>query len=700
MKDKEFIGHNPFPELSPIPKNINEIQKSQREENEKNPGQRVQPGEKFSDFPLPGDKNYPGNEKHDGYNKYDSMLELQKQAEENLSDPEVAEAHELIKQAVQEKGQPNLLGKVRDVASSNAFRAAFLSVMLFSKVGQASAENLSAERQLPESQVEVINNKTIKEKNAEGNYVAGYAEFLKIKATNYFETDKAEIGEEAAKEIQDNFHKFLDGINNENFKDVMSKEWVIKGSSDERATKKWGGSNENLTKARSEALFTIIKKAINDHKYKREQRLTEEQTWQIVFKKIDISYPQGREGKENGVTYITDKINPETGEKYTDAEVAKIKKEDPEEYQKLLESCRFTNFETESDFFADAKNFDQVHFLIDESGSMAKSKIFISNHLRSIEMNKKINLNLYSDQIDPQGIECFNNSEAADKILKLDTEGSFRERQVSSTLGLINKIAAEQESKGGKEEKETHKIYVATDEAIQNTNSAVLELLQTKAKEVGADVEFLIGYSRWVGNEMQGYQKNEVIKLSLNDLAKKVENIKKKEIAKGINKDVKSQKVDDFYKQNYEAKKAEFTAYLANSRSTEFLNLLKSKGYGETAEEVADSLDQRLSGSGNYNKLNEIINIQKIHADYYRKLSGGGGDARLPEAVFNSIRALRDMIETHNEMTTVLEATKGMPEDEIPDIKDHILINVIDDVAPVKLPVKGPRDLSANLYYK
>lgn len=694
-----MIGHNPFPKLSPVPKNINEIQRLQREENAKNPGPRVKPGEKLSDFPLPGDADYPKNERNGGYNKYDSMLKFQQEAEEQLSDPAVASAHEMVKQAVAEKSKESLLGKVRDIASTNAFRAAFLSLMLFAKAGQASAESFSANELSTETKIEQAMNSANTEKKSEGNYVAGYAEFLKIKASNSFETDKADISPEAAAEIQANFNKFLDGVNNENFEDVMSKDWVIKGSSDERATKNWDGSNENLTVARTDALYKLIKESIMTHKYRADQRLSQEQTMKILTKKIDVSYPQGQEGKENGVTYITDKLNPETGENYTDAEIAKIKKDDPEKYQELLESCRFTNFETESSFFADAKNFDQVHFLIDESGSMATSKIFISNHLRSMEMNKKINLNLYSDQINPNDIECVSNSEAADKILRLSTEGSFRERQVSSTLALINKIAAEQEAKGGKEEKETHKIYVATDEAIQNTNSAVLELLQTKAQEVGADVEFLLGYSHWVGNNTEGRVKNEVVKLSLEDLAQKVNNIKIKEIAKGINKDVKSQKVDDFYKQNYEIKKTEFTAYLANSNSTEFRNLLQSKGYGETAEEIADSLDQRLSGSGNYNKLNEIVNIKKVQEDHYRKLSGQGGNADLANAVFNSIRALREMIEAHNEMDVVVEAAEGLSEDQIPDIKDNILINVIDDVAPVKLPVNGPRDLASNFYY-
>lgn len=642
---------------------------------------------------IPG---YPDD--HKGFNKYDSILELEKKSEQEINDPEVAEFNESLKTVISKQENKNILSMVREVASSKAFRAAFISLMLFAKVGQASAENLKA-KNVSENKIENSIKEEKTDKFAEGNYVAGYAEFLKIKATNYFETDKADIKPEATAEIQDNFREFLGGINNENFKDVISKNWVIKGSSDERATSNWDGSNENLTIARAEALQAIIKEALFNHKYKREQRLSTEQTMMLMNKKIEISYLKDREGKENGVTYISDKLNPETGQNYTENEITNIKKNNPELYQELLESCRFTNFETESNFFADAKNFDQVHFLIDESGSMMRSKHFISNHLRSIEMNKKINLSLYSDQINKEAVQCVSNEEAADKILKLTTEGSFRERQVNSTLGLINKIAAENSEKGNDAKKETHKIYVATDEAIQGTNSAVLELLQYKAAEVGANIEFLIGYQEWVGNQMEGYQKNSVVKVTLNELVDKVNKIKKLELANGVNKDVKSEKINDFSERNYQTKKAEFTAYLANFRSKEFRDLLSARGYGETAEEIADSLDKELSGPKNYAKLNDIIDIEKIKIEYIAKMSGRGTDAKLAEAVFNSARALRAMVEAKNERDLVMEAIKGIPGDKIPDIKDNVLINVIDDIAPVRLPVNGPNDLSSNLYY-
>jgi len=367
---------------------------------------------------------------------------------------------------------------------------------------------------------------------------------------------------------------------------------------------------------------------------------------------------------------------------------------------------------------------------------MASSKRFISSHLRNIEFNKPITLNLYSDQLDPNSeVVCQNNFEAADKILADANDGSFREKQVDSALGLVTKLAdqaMEKQNEGGKVEKQ--KIYVATDEALQGINSTTLELLKYKADQANIDVEFLLGFRETATKESTVPTiKTGVAKLSLDDLIREVNNLKDKtkkdKAAKhqhyfvankrdaegklipqdyntlGANQDhLPNQKLDAFYKEDL-AKTEEAVSAMLNVYPN-FRNFLTSKGYGKTATEIVANMEKELSGSGDYAKMRNMMNFDNLEQALRLKYMGHGRDGneeRLADDVRHCAASVRTLIEAKQQHDLITAALKGVPEDQIPNISDNVRINLANfnlgddyywDGTPVEgtviMPINGP----------
>jgi len=635
----------------------------------------------------------------------------------------------------EEKENNSLLNTVRKIATKKQAQFALATLSLLS-TGLKTHGNDRAGVNIYTKEVKLGETTSIKnaEKESEPQEKAENGNY-KLEATSYFQTDKADISPENEKKLADYLNKFLNTITPENYQEIINKAWIIRGSNDERETHNWEGKNENLTNARIDAMAKVIQQTLKNHNF---NELTEEQAEVLRNKEISRSYPKSRVGKENGVTYLTDKINPDTNSQYSEEEIETMKKNEPEKYHELLESCRYTNFEVKTVLLNFAA-YDRINFLIDESSSMKTSKSFISDQLRNTEFDKPISLFLYSDLFDPKSeINCHNNFEAADKIINLSQEGSFRERQVDAALGLVTRLAAEAlEKQKNNDRPEKQKIYIATDEALQGLNSTTLEVLYNKAKQANIDIEFMMAYSETSGDINNRFG---VIKVSLADLIKDVNNLKdqvraqrakheryftNERDAKGnlvphyYNKlgpgadELPDQKLNEFYESDLKKTENTFITMLNNHPT--FRGFLSHQGYGKTSAEITTNIENNLSGPGGYAKLSEMINIENIKNDIKLKYSGhGSSNSGLAEDLMHQGGSLRQLIEARNSRDLMLAALKDLPEDQIPNIKDNIRINLADfetnknfhwdgqaqdETTNVSLPINGPEGWTANLYY-
>ena len=655
------------------------------------------------------------SEKEISQEDLNDLEKTRERIEDDLKNSEISETHQEVKETVSKKGK-SVLEKFRQMASTKTFRAAFISLMLFAKIGQVSAENAENVKNDKENHQE---NFKPENRNSD-NYIASYHEFAesaKLRADNYFVTDKAEISPENQERLAEDFRNFLNTINTNNFKDLISKQWVVKGSSDQRKTNNWSGSNEELTKARISSVKEVISNTLKSHNF---ENLNEEEIKAISEKEIIEKYPfHNEEGKENGVTYLSDLINEETGKKYTEKEIENIRKNDNEKYLSLLDRCRYTNFEIESNFF-ELERFDRVHFLIDESGSMEASKHSIAKRLREIESNKPIELYTYSDLFNPVRLDsCHNNQEAANSIVQQVKEGSFRERQVDAIFGLINKLNAE--SKEYKTGIESQKIYLATDEALQQVSSADLQLLKSLADKSNIEVEFIIGYSKNQRDRLYFFdhkdEENDILRLSLDDVIKTVDALKAdSKIANSTEqeKNRSNENIIDFYRQDYQKKAQEMEMWIknaSNNKTSAFINILKASGFGESPEEIRENLEKEYSGAKNYLKLFNLANDVAKKQGYQNiedlvkaaRMGGRGLELRqISDAFVNIAVPLRELIDSYNKLQTIEEAVSNLEGEELPNMNDNTVLNVRS--FPIvgfnqSLPINGPKGVLANIKY-
>jgi len=281
-------------------------------------------------------------------------LEVEELLGEKITNPEIKGTHneivnrikEVMSQKAEEKGTP--LSFLREkVFKSKAAKAAFVTALLFLKFNPSAAAESKDAKENIKNKFEYETKKPVSHDGDDGKtFKAGIEDFttadgnIMISATHNFETDKADLKD--AEHLGEEFDKFLSSIDKTNFKDLIDQDWTVKGSSDERHTN-WAGGNEGLTQARINAVVKVIEQILASHDFSNQ--LTSEQIKQIAEKKIIEIYPT--HGAEKGVTYLTDLVNPITGQNFTDAEVKTIKETNPSEYFKLLDKCRYTNFELE-----------------------------------------------------------------------------------------------------------------------------------------------------------------------------------------------------------------------------------------------------------------------------------------------------------------------------------------------------------------
>ena len=412
-----------------------------------------------------------------------------------LNDPEIIKVHRDIAAEVEEmmtqkaSDEKTALSYLREkIFKSNFAKAAFVTTILLLKFNASHAsDNQDNVKVKDQKKVEFQKSVTPEgggdqDKNYDSTHDFNQEKKISIQAGSYFETDKANLNNEA--DLAHQFDNFFSSINDGNFDKVMSHDWVFASSSDERQTSNWGGSNKNLSDARFESFLKLFNEVRANHDFKG---VSPDHVKQILDKPIENVQPLG------GETHITDLINPETGQKFTKQEVSSLNNDAREQ---LLEKCRYANFEAESSMFK-IGNSDELILLVDNSPSMKTSKVNMANELKYINKDLPVKVGFFSSELDDIK-EVSSSQEAALEVMKAPSEGSGSERALSSAINYLEHISPDDTL--------NKTIYVATDEGLQDL-SKVLQLTDL-AKQTNTQVTFLMFYENG----------SKFIKMGANDL--------------------------------------------------------------------------------------------------------------------------------------------------------------------------------------
>jgi hypothetical protein len=402
-----------------------------------------------------------------------------------------------------EKNTP--LSLLRDrIFKSKATKAIFMSAILLKSIAPSFASNNDNKVIDKDILEHNINNKKESDKdNKDGKTFKTNPEDYKrfqekiiLKAGSNFDSSKSTL--KNVDNIKSSFNDFLSKIDNTNFSNIINKDWIVKGSSDEIQNQSIGG-NEKLTQDRIDALRIVLEETLKNHNF--EGKLNEDQIKKILEKEIKENSPDN--GKEKGVTYITDLINPTTGKNYTEIEVKELKENNTIEYKKLLSDCRYTNFELKIDNekMFNLDNYDQAIFLVDNSGSMHLNKPLLGSSLdNALSSNKEKSIWVYpfSYKLDWSGFRIIDSKKPSLNTLSIEDfkKGNGNERALSSAIEFL-KMLEEKMVKNkiiNKLNPDFKRIlYVATDEGIQDPKN-ILEL-ERLLEVTHTDIEFILFYN-------------------------------------------------------------------------------------------------------------------------------------------------------------------------------------------------------------
>jgi len=442
--------------------------------------------------------------------------------DENIQIKSIKDFHEAIKnkQSAPKEEEYRDTG-LRKLANNNFIKAGVLSLILFLKFApHAEAAHTSK----PETEGKKFNTEAAKktETKIDGGDDKTYhldgpnpgdtlplEKLAKLDLTNSYDTDKADILSDHRAAIETEVHNFLDGVDSDNYRDLMTHVWKISGSSDERLTNTWEGGNEELTNARILAAEKIIKEAIGNYDYSH-SGLNAKQIEDLKNKPFVYDSYSSQNGPEKGVTYLTDLKNPDTGENYTADQIKEIKEHDEKKYYSLLDKCRYikVNLMAEGDVIKpipnkpaelktnidvkllerklpELKQYKFVLVLQDKSGSMKVSKEAMAKYLaENYNPNTKVTTATFSDHLDDfrplQDMLV-----ASESLNEARNDGNSSERTIACTIDALKLSPAQEHSGEGL-------ALVGTDEALQRVSLNDLQTLQSLATEKNVDVKFLI----------------------------------------------------------------------------------------------------------------------------------------------------------------------------------------------------------------
>jgi len=229
-----------------------------------------------------GEINIETIEKMTGMSLEETLENLEKY-EDLKMELSIKEIQGAVTEALITLEEPAQESWLRKFANKPAVKGIFVAVMLFLKFAPEvqSAEKKEMEPINPNHKTEVsfdqsqsiddantyqldsddlkkINNKDLNDAKDLSSEVVDLERYAQLELSNYYETDSDNISGGNEQEIRSQFTKFLDNINVHNVQEILETDFEIFGSSDERPTNNWGGSNEKLTKARIAAVEKIF----------------------------------------------------------------------------------------------------------------------------------------------------------------------------------------------------------------------------------------------------------------------------------------------------------------------------------------------------------------------------------------------------------------------------------------------------------
>lgn len=425
--------------------------------------------------------------------------------------------------------KPSVLEFFRKQFKKPAAKAAFVTLMLFLKFApdlqameRGSEDKVEDKTEVVKENKEVEDGKTYEAKadDFQGDRLDSEVEYedlerySKLDLSNYFDTDKADISEDNLNEIKDSFSKFLNTINSDNYKQVMASDFKLLGSSDYRPTNRWDRGNEGLTEARLQAVQNALQELLDNYDFLSSD-LSEEEIKDIKAKGFVLEMP------EKGVALISDLINPDTNEKFTEQEIEDIKNNDPERYNNLLAQCRYVKAEFLSPKSVDNlerlnpikpefnppmevikpqenpltqfNNFDNVIVAADNSPSMIKCQALADFIAQQEELkDTKLTFKTFSDRLDRGGEVLNSFEELTDRIVNMEKKGSSREFALKSAISALDRLADPGVS-------ESNAVFMLTDEALQGITLADINEAKLKSDLKQAQIFFVIAHDRGEG---------------------------------------------------------------------------------------------------------------------------------------------------------------------------------------------------------
>jgi len=438
------------------------------------------------------------------------------------------EKNEQENNGVSNKSSESLM---RKAANSKKFRAFFVALMIFLKFAPAQgAEKSSFKTQDRSDNLKEIKNPVNMEPNPENTYQVqadDFSEFNEgkeggdakplqiniedgprsatLEMAGYFDTDSGELNEGIKTEIASNFQNFLSQITPDNVQDVLDSDFILYGSSDERPTSNWHGSNEELTLARLAAIEEILSDVLEHYDF---SSLPDDVAEQVRAKIFIQTMPSSKTGPEKGVTYLTD-LHKDTGENYSAEELLKIKTENPGLYKQLLDECRKITFSLSLSKSQDIPTmspkvpqlliptpdiherpwqpsleklpeYTNVCLIFDNSPSVGDSYPYISELISKQDFNGlKIHFATFSKKLD--AMSTYDNpQEVAAAIKGIRYTGDIEERALVAAESALKKMPL-----GDK-----NAVFVVTDEDLQGVSLEKIQELKALAASKKAEVYF------------------------------------------------------------------------------------------------------------------------------------------------------------------------------------------------------------------
>lgn len=420
---------------------------------------------------------------------------------------------------------------IQKAAHSNKFRTFFVALMIFLKFAPAQgAEKVDVKNQDRTDNLKEMETTVNTEPNPETTYQAqandfgkfdegkegGDAKPLKIniedgprsatlEMAGYFDTDSGELNEAVKAEIASNFQSFLSQITPDNVQDVLDADFVLYGSSDERPTSNWHGSNEELTLARLAAIEEVLSDVLKHYDF---SSLPDDVAEELRAKVFLQTMPSSDNGPEKGVTYLAD-LHKDNGENYSAEELLKIKTENPELYKQLLDECRKITFSLSLDKREDLPTmspkkprllvpppdihdrpwqpsleklpeYTNVCLIFDNSPSVGDSYPYIAELIAKQDFDGlKILFATFSNKLD--AMATYDNPQEVTKAIKgIKYDGDTEERALVAAESALKKVPA-----GDK-----NAVFVITDEDFQEVSLEKIQKLRALATSKNADVFF------------------------------------------------------------------------------------------------------------------------------------------------------------------------------------------------------------------